>query len=207
MGHNKIYNNGGMRQWVHQKTTVEEASFELKTPGAYCLFGLQETVIVDALLVAAGRSPNVASLGLEAAGVQYNKTDGIKVSSSTFCNLDDNRCNPQKKPQKSISFTSWCPPFKQHISIKTSWHDTGTFCVIMSLRHACFEEVPVCSFECLSSMSVFRSAWCNECSQCVILPGKPLYLHVEVGLCSSSISAPVMAALHGVCVLLQTTSH
>ena len=33
---------------------------------------MQETVVVDALLVAAGRSPNVAGLGLEAAGVQYN---------------------------------------------------------------------------------------------------------------------------------------
>lgn len=45
---------------------------------------LQEVVIVDALLVAAGRSPNVTGLGLEAAGVQYNKTDGIKVRIHTY---------------------------------------------------------------------------------------------------------------------------
>ncbi len=41
---------------------------------------LQEAVIVDALLVATGRSPNVSGLDLEAAGVQYNQKDGIKVS-------------------------------------------------------------------------------------------------------------------------------
>ena len=40
----------------------------------------QETIIVDALLVATGRSPNVAGLGLEAAGVQYSLKDGVKVS-------------------------------------------------------------------------------------------------------------------------------
>ena len=34
---------------------------------------------MDALLVATGRSPNVAGLGLEAAGVQYSMKDGIKV--------------------------------------------------------------------------------------------------------------------------------
>ena len=39
----------------------------------------QETIIVDALLVATGRSPNVAGLGLEAAAVQYSLKDGIKV--------------------------------------------------------------------------------------------------------------------------------
>lgn len=37
-----------------------------------------ETIIVDEILVAAGRSPNVSSLGLEAAGVAYDKK-GIKV--------------------------------------------------------------------------------------------------------------------------------
>ena len=39
----------------------------------------QEVVVVDTVLVAAGRSPNVAGLGLEAAGVQYDYIDGIKV--------------------------------------------------------------------------------------------------------------------------------
>ena len=40
---------------------------------------VQETIIVDALLVATGRSPNVSGLGLDAAGVQYHEQDGIKV--------------------------------------------------------------------------------------------------------------------------------
>ena len=40
---------------------------------------VQETIIVDALLVATGRSPNVSGLGLDAAGVQYSAKDGIKV--------------------------------------------------------------------------------------------------------------------------------
>ncbi|KAL0045266.1 hypothetical protein WJX82_002237 [Trebouxia sp. C0006] len=40
----------------------------------------KETIIVDALLVATGRSPNVSGLGLDAAGVQYSAKDGIKVS-------------------------------------------------------------------------------------------------------------------------------
>ncbi|DBA68959.1 TPA: class-I pyridine nucleotide-disulfide oxidoreductase [Trebouxia sp. C0005] len=40
----------------------------------------KETIIVDALLVATGRSPNVSGLGLDAAGVQYDEQDGIKVS-------------------------------------------------------------------------------------------------------------------------------
>lgn len=35
---------------------------------------------MDALLVAAGRSPNVAGLGLEAAGVDYDCNEGIKVT-------------------------------------------------------------------------------------------------------------------------------
>lgn len=34
---------------------------------------------MDALLVATGRSPNVSGLGLDAAGVQYDEQDGIKV--------------------------------------------------------------------------------------------------------------------------------
>lgn len=37
-----------------------------------------ETVIVDEILLSAGRTPNVGSLGLEAAGVEYDKK-GIKV--------------------------------------------------------------------------------------------------------------------------------
>ena len=36
---------------------------------------------MDAVLVAAGRSPNVTGLGLEAAGVLYDHTDGVKVLS------------------------------------------------------------------------------------------------------------------------------
>ncbi|MGB3768966.1 MAG: mercuric reductase [Phormidesmis sp.] len=37
-----------------------------------------ETIVVDEILVATGRSPNVGSLGLEAAGVNYDKK-GVKV--------------------------------------------------------------------------------------------------------------------------------
>ena len=35
---------------------------------------------VDALLVAVGRAPNVEGLGLEAAGVEFNTTDGVRVN-------------------------------------------------------------------------------------------------------------------------------
>ena len=38
-------------------------------------------MIVDAVLVAAGRCPNVTGLGLEAAGILYDLTDGVKVLS------------------------------------------------------------------------------------------------------------------------------
>lgn len=42
------------------------------------IFTGSETVVVDEILIATGRSPNVESLNLEAAGVAYDKT-GIKV--------------------------------------------------------------------------------------------------------------------------------
>ncbi|MBE9060422.1 NAD(P)/FAD-dependent oxidoreductase [cf. Phormidesmis sp. LEGE 11477] len=42
------------------------------------IFTGSETIVVDEILVAAGRSPNVESLNLEAAGVTYDKK-GIKV--------------------------------------------------------------------------------------------------------------------------------
>ena len=40
----------------------------------------EKTVVGDALLIAAGRVPNVEGLGLEAAGVDYTPGVGIKVS-------------------------------------------------------------------------------------------------------------------------------
>ncbi len=42
------------------------------------VFTGKETIVVDEILVAAGRSPNVEALNLEAAGVEYDK-QGIKV--------------------------------------------------------------------------------------------------------------------------------
>ncbi len=42
------------------------------------IFTGKETIVVDEILVAAGRSPNVEALNLEAAGVEYDK-QGIKV--------------------------------------------------------------------------------------------------------------------------------
>ncbi len=36
---------------------------------------------VDALLIATGRTPNVEGLGLESAGVDYDRTDGVEVDS------------------------------------------------------------------------------------------------------------------------------
>ncbi|MBM3992873.1 MAG: mercuric reductase [Planctomycetes bacterium] len=39
-----------------------------------------EPIVVDQLLVAAGRKPNVESLGLEAAGVDFDAKHGVKVS-------------------------------------------------------------------------------------------------------------------------------
>ncbi|KAK9815231.1 hypothetical protein WJX72_000388 [[Myrmecia] bisecta] len=40
----------------------------------------QDVVVVDQLLVATGRSPNVKRLGLEAAGVEFTTADGVKVN-------------------------------------------------------------------------------------------------------------------------------
>ncbi|MEJ2085787.1 MAG: FAD-dependent oxidoreductase, partial [Acidobacteriota bacterium] len=41
--------------------------------------GLRSTVVVDELLVAVGRAPNVEGIGLEAAGVEYDKL-GVQVN-------------------------------------------------------------------------------------------------------------------------------
>lgn len=41
--------------------------------------GKQEVISVDDLLVATGRSPNVEGMGLEAAGVDYDTNEGVKV--------------------------------------------------------------------------------------------------------------------------------
>lgn len=40
---------------------------------------LQETIEVDQLLIATGRTPNIKNLNLEAAGVEYDKK-GVKVN-------------------------------------------------------------------------------------------------------------------------------
>lgn len=42
--------------------------------------GTPRSLRVDATLVAAGRAPNVDNLGLEAAGVEYDKREGVKVN-------------------------------------------------------------------------------------------------------------------------------
>ncbi len=41
--------------------------------------GTQETLTVDEILVAAGRAPNVEDMGLEAAGVRFDKHKGVEV--------------------------------------------------------------------------------------------------------------------------------
>ncbi len=41
--------------------------------------GAEETIEADAILVATGRTPNVASLNLEAAGVAWDSRDGVRV--------------------------------------------------------------------------------------------------------------------------------
>ena len=55
-----------------------------KTPAEkiihYTYQGKSEFVIVDEILVGAGRSPNVESLNLEAVGVEYNQRVGVKVN-------------------------------------------------------------------------------------------------------------------------------
>lgn len=43
-------------------------------------YGDGQSLDVDQLLVATGRKPNVSGLNLEAAGVQYDTTNGVKVS-------------------------------------------------------------------------------------------------------------------------------
>jgi pyruvate/2-oxoglutarate dehydrogenase complex dihydrolipoamide dehydrogenase (E3) component len=42
--------------------------------------GTAETIAVDEILAGAGRAPNVEGLNLEAAGVQYDKREGVKVN-------------------------------------------------------------------------------------------------------------------------------
>lgn len=41
--------------------------------------GVKDSVTVDEILIGAGRAPNVADLGLEAAGVQYDSRRGVQV--------------------------------------------------------------------------------------------------------------------------------
>jgi len=43
------------------------------------VYSLQTVVVGDALLVAIGRVPHVEGLGLEAAGVEYDTNQGVKV--------------------------------------------------------------------------------------------------------------------------------
>jgi len=42
--------------------------------------GTEKTIEAESVLVATGRKPNVANLGLEAAGVDFNEADGILVN-------------------------------------------------------------------------------------------------------------------------------
>jgi pyruvate/2-oxoglutarate dehydrogenase complex dihydrolipoamide dehydrogenase (E3) component len=42
--------------------------------------GKEQTIIVDAILIAAGRRPNVQNMGLEAAGVEYHGRRGVIIS-------------------------------------------------------------------------------------------------------------------------------
>ncbi len=42
--------------------------------------GAQETLVFDEILVAAGRAPNVENMGLEAAGVRFDKRKGVEVN-------------------------------------------------------------------------------------------------------------------------------
>lgn len=46
----------------------------------YTMDGQPQTVMVDAILVGAGRSPNVEGLNLEAVGVQYDRRKGVQVN-------------------------------------------------------------------------------------------------------------------------------
>ena len=43
------------------------------------MYSVQTVVVGDALLVAIGRVPHVEGLGLEAAGVEYDNNQGVKV--------------------------------------------------------------------------------------------------------------------------------
>ncbi len=43
------------------------------------MYSVQTVVVGDALLVAIGRVPHVEGLGLQAAGVEYNTNQGVKV--------------------------------------------------------------------------------------------------------------------------------
>jgi pyruvate/2-oxoglutarate dehydrogenase complex dihydrolipoamide dehydrogenase (E3) component len=47
---------------------------------AFDMEGKERTITVDAILVGVGRSPNVEGLDLEAAGVEYDKRNGVKVN-------------------------------------------------------------------------------------------------------------------------------
>eukprot|EP00192_Tetraselmis_astigmatica_P007360 CAMPEP_0117668246 /NCGR_PEP_ID=MMETSP0804-20121206/11438_1 /TAXON_ID=1074897 /ORGANISM="Tetraselmis astigmatica, Strain CCMP880" /LENGTH=716 /DNA_ID=CAMNT_0005476107 /DNA_START=139 /DNA_END=2290 /DNA_ORIENTATION=+ len=49
--------------------------------------GADETIVVDALLVATGRKPNVTGVGLEEAGVNFDKKNGVLVDDNLRTNV------------------------------------------------------------------------------------------------------------------------
>ncbi len=58
---------------VESETESAEKRLELRTTSG------TESIVVDEILIAAGRQPNVEGLGLESVGVDYDNRDGVSV--------------------------------------------------------------------------------------------------------------------------------
>jgi len=75
------FQKDGVRLWDHSKT--EKVEYD-ETKGEKVLFiernGKKVQLQVDEILVATGRKPNVEGLGLEKAGIKYDKRLGITVN-------------------------------------------------------------------------------------------------------------------------------
>jgi len=69
----------GIRLVLGCKTKKVEKTNEDKVIHIECK-GNTEAIAVDEILVGAGRAPNVEGLDLEAAGVQYDRREGVKVN-------------------------------------------------------------------------------------------------------------------------------
>ena len=120
---------------------------------------LQETVVVDAVLVAAGRSPNVTGLALEAAGVLYDPTDGVKVLPA---------CLP--------ACLSICLSLSVCLSVRLSLSVCLSVCP--SQRNATHTFLPQFQVACAWQAAPWQQFACVRHAQCLMNPGTEMW-HVQ----------------------------